>query len=149
MLKYNYLCFQLLEGTSLMRFNFKDNIHMRASILFTLVKLGICPVWTLCSLVQHCFPYMRHGKRYNTLFLLSETEKENTKTMLKLLPTFSSCVQLIHFVGLKQQLCSHTEQSSHIHHHSTLLFVVCHWLQTLFLEKQMKTKYFALLGFQH
>lgn len=128
MLKYNYLCFQLLEGTSFKRFNFRDNIHMRASILFISVKLGTCSVWTLCSLVHHCFLYTRHGKKYNSLFLPSEKEKysgrENTK--LTLLPTFSSCVQLIQFVGFKQQHCSHKEQNGLIPHHNMLLFIVCH-----------------------
>lgn len=142
-----------------MRFNFRDNNHMRVSIFyfinnnFLLVKLGTCSLWTSCSLVHHCFLYMRHGKKYNTLFLLSETEKhsesENTKTKLTLLPTFNFCVQLIHFVGFKQQLCSHKEQNGHIRHHNTQSFIVCHWLKTHFLEKQMKNKYLALVGFQH
>lgn len=64
--------------------------------------------------------------------------RENTKTKLSLLPAFSSCVQLIHFVDFKQQLSSYKEQSGHVHHHNTLFFVVCHWLQIIFLEKQMK-----------
>lgn len=133
-----------------MRFKFRDNSHMRASILFILVQLGIC--WTLRSLVHHFFLYTKHGKKQNTLFLLSETEKyserENTKTKLTLLPAFSSCVQLIHFVGFKQQLSSYKEQSEHIHHHKTLLLSATGF-KYFFRKTNEKKKYLVLLGFQH
>lgn len=72
-----------------MRFNFSDNICIRASILLILVELGACSSSllgqdSLRSLVHHCFLYLRHNKEHNTSFLPPETakysERENTKT---------------------------------------------------------------------
>lgn len=72
-----------------MRFNFSDNIRIRASILLVLVELGACSSLllgkdSLCSLVHHCFLYLRHNKEHITSFLPPKTakysERENTKT---------------------------------------------------------------------